>query len=83
MWIMFICMRQRINGAKNKITEWREFCEKFRKEGYKNVIYIDAFIAPGEKKSPIGPDYEACVDGIHFTDMGFARAAEFFMKWLK
>ncbi len=62
---------------------WRELYEKFRKEGYKNVIYIDAFIEPGEKKSPIGPDYEACVDGIHFTDMGFARVAEFFMKWLK
>ena len=62
---------------------WRELCEKFRKEGFKNVHYIDVFADGNVKKSPIGPDYEACVDGIHFTDMGFVRIAEFFMKWLK
>ena len=62
---------------------WRELCEKFRKEGYKNVKYIDVFANGDARKSPIGPDFEACVDGIHFTDMGFVRVAEFFMKWLK
>ncbi len=62
---------------------WRELCRKFRKEGFKNVHYIDVFVDGNVKKSPIGPDYEACVDGIHFTDLGFLRCAEFFMKRIK
>jgi hypothetical protein len=35
------------------------------------------------KKNPLGPDFEGCVDGIHFTDMGFARMAEVLLKYLK
>ena len=62
---------------------WKSLCEKLRKEGYKNVKYIDVFTNGNMKKNPLGPDYEACVDGIHFTDMGFARMAEFLLKYLK
>ena len=62
---------------------WREFCEKLRKEGYKNIKYIDVFTHGNMKKNPLGPDFEGCVDGIHFTDMGFARMAEFLLKYLK
>ncbi len=62
---------------------WKSLCKKLRKEGYKNVKYIDVFTNGNMKKNPLGPDYEGCVDGIHFTDMGFARMAEFLLKYLK
>ena len=78
---MYLDFQWRADAIKeNKL--WKEFCDKFRKEGY-NVKYIDVFVECNSKKSPLGPDYEACVDGIHFTDMGFARVAEFFIKKLK
>lgn len=78
---MYLDFQWRADAIKENEL-WKEFCDKFRKEGY-NVKYIDVFIECNSKKSPLGPDYEACVDGIHFTDMGFARVAEFFIKKLK
>ncbi len=62
---------------------WKSLCEKLRKEGYDNIKYIDVFIECSSKKSPIGSDYEAAVDGIHFTDLGFLRVADFLIKYLK
>ena len=61
---------------------WKEFAEKFRKEGY-NVRYIDAYANGNMKKSPIGPDHEGTVDGVHMTDLGFQRFAKFLMKYIK
>ena len=61
---------------------WKEFARKFRKEGY-NVRYIDAYAKGNMKKSPIGPDHEGTVDGVHMTDMGFQRFAKFLMKYIK
>ncbi len=62
---------------------WKEFAQKFRKEGYKNVRYIDAYANGNMKKSPIGPDHEGTVDGVHMTDVGFQRFAKFLMKYIK
>ena len=61
---------------------WKEFAEKFRKEGYKNVRYLDAYAKGNMKKSPIGPDHEGTVDGGHMTDLGFLRFADFLIKKL-
>ncbi len=62
---------------------WKEFAQKFRKEGYKNVRYIDAYAKGNMKKSPIGPDHEGTVDGVHMTDLGFQRFAKFLLKYIK
>ena len=62
---------------------WKEFAQKFRKEGYKNVRYIDAYAKGNMKKSPIGPDHEVTVDGVHMTDLGFLRFADFLIKYIK
>ena len=72
---MYLDAHSRADAMKENEL-WRELCEKFRKEGYKNVRYIDVFAGANVKKSPIGPDFEACVDGIHFTDLGFLRFAD-------
>lgn len=68
-------------AAENKL--WKEFCDKFRKEGYKNVKYIDVYANGNMKKSPLGPDHEGTVDGVHMTDLGFSRFAKYLLKWLK
>ena len=62
---------------------WKEFAQKFRKEGYKNVRDIDAYANGNMKKSPIGPDHEGTVDGVHMTDLGFLRFADFLIKYIK
>lgn len=62
---------------------WQEFCNKLRKEGYKNIRYIDAYANGNMKKSSIGPDHEGTVDGVHMTDLGFLRFAGFLKKLLK
>lgn len=62
---------------------WQEFCNKLRKEGYKNIRYIDAYSNGNMKKSSIGPDHEGTVDGVHMTDLGFLRFAGFLKKLLK
>ncbi len=72
---------QRDAAAENRL--WREFCDKFRKEGYKNIKYIDVYANGVMEKSPLGPDHEGTVDGVHMTDLGFSRFAKFLLKWLK
>jgi len=44
--------------------------EKMISEGYNNVLYI-------ESENAIGDDNEGTVDGVHFTDLGFLRYADF------
>jgi lysophospholipase L1-like esterase len=41
--------------------------------GYKNIFYIDSGNA-------LGLDQEGTVDGVHFTDLGFMRYADFLLK---
>ncbi|MET2983920.1 SGNH/GDSL hydrolase family protein [Aureibaculum conchae] len=55
-------------GKKNKALK-TEFT-KMIKNGFKNIYYIDS-------KSATGEDHEGTVDGVHFTDLGFIRYADF------
>jgi hypothetical protein len=56
------------------IAEKNEMCEKdFRSlmdAGNKNIYFID-------KNGSLGDDHEATVDGVHLTDLGFMRYADF------
>lgn len=72
---------QKDAAAENAL--WLEFCNKLRKEGYKNIRYIDVYSNGVMKKSSIGPDHEATVDGVHMTDLGFSRFAEVLLPYLK
>ncbi|MFA4839051.1 MAG: SGNH/GDSL hydrolase family protein [Candidatus Neomarinimicrobiota bacterium] len=38
--------------------------------GFTNIFYID-------NRFPLGNDHEATVDGVHFTDLGFLRFADY------
>ena len=44
--------------------------QKMIYEGYNNIFYV-------ESKNAIGNDNEGTVDGVHFTDLGFIRYADF------
>ena len=48
-----------------------------------NETFNDAYANGNMKKSPIGPDHEGTVDGVHMTDLGFQRFAKFLMKYIK
>ncbi len=58
------------NEALNKIFK------HLKKTGERNIKLIPS-------KGMIGDDYEATVDGVHFTDLGFLRYSEFLMPRLK
>jgi hypothetical protein len=51
-----------------------EMCKRVFKTmtnaGYKNIYFID-------KEGSIGKDHEATVDGVHLTDLGFLRYADY------
>ena len=44
--------------------------------GIQNVFYI-------ESKGAIGNDHEGTVDGVHFTDLGFLRYADYLINYFK
>lgn len=46
--------------------------KKLLGKGYRNIFYI-------ESKQALGDDHEATVDGVHFTDLGFMRFADFLL----
>ena len=50
--------------------------EKMLADGYKNIFYIDS-------KNALGFDSEGTVDGVHFTDLGFKRYADFLINRLQ
>ena len=50
--------------------------DKMINRGYKNIFYI-------ESENALGSDYEGTVDGIHFTDLGFKRYADYLMEKLE
>ena len=58
---------------KVKNTALQVEFEKIAAAGIRNIIYIDA-------KNATGVDYEGAVDGVHFTDLGYSRYADFLMK---
>ena len=53
-------------------TEFKKMVD----DGYENIFYL-------ESKNALGSDYEGTVDGVHFTDLGFIRYADFLMKKFK
>lgn len=65
----------RINiDIKNEMC--REVFEDLEKNGRKNIYFID-------KSGSLGNDHEATVDGVHLTDLGFQRYADFLIKEFK
>ena len=44
--------------------------------GYDNLYYFESLKA-------IGDDHEGTVDGVHFTDVGFIRYADFLIENFK
>jgi len=53
-------------------TEFKKMVD----DGYENIFYL-------ESKNALGSDYEGTVDGVHFTDLGFIRYADFLIKKFK
>ncbi|CAI8345055.1 MAG: Uncharacterised protein [Flavobacteriales bacterium] len=47
--------------------------QKMIQRGYKNIIYL-------ESKNALGYDFEGTVDGVHFTDLGFIRYADYLLN---
>ncbi len=50
--------------------------QKMLDRGFSNIFYI-------ENTGAIGTDHEATVDGVHFTDLGFMRYADFLISKFK
>ena len=59
---------------KNKAQ--RRLYDKLKKEGEKNIYYIEA-------EGMIGEDGEATVDAIHLTDLGAVRYVDHVMPVIK
>ena len=65
--------RNDINSKNDMMkSEYRKMVDK----GFSNIFYIDNVGA-------IGTDHEATVDGVHFTDLGFMRYADFLISKFK
>ncbi|MDH5380465.1 MAG: SGNH/GDSL hydrolase family protein [Cyclobacteriaceae bacterium] len=64
------------NELKEKNVILKNELDKAKKAGFKNIYLISALYATGE-------DHEGTVDGVHFTDLGFIRYADYLMKELK
>ena len=58
------------NELNNKNIELKYQYNKMLKEGIVNLFYID-------NTDAIGADHEGTVDGVHLTDLGFLRYADF------
>ena len=61
------------NIIVNKNLALKTEYEKMVKKGFSNIYYID-------NKGATGNDHEATVDGVHFTDLGFLRFADFLIS---
>lgn len=61
---------------REKNIQQKALYERLKKSGEKNLFYLPA-------EGMIGDDYEATVDGIHFTDLGMMRYTEHIMPVLK
>ncbi len=62
--------------VRKKNLSQKALFERLKKAGVKKIFYVD-------NSNLIGQDGEACVDGIHFTDMGMVRMADAMMPALK
>ncbi len=59
----------------NKNIQQRALYERLKKSGEKKLFYLPA-------EGMIGEDYEATVDGVHFTDVGMLRYTDHIMPLL-
>ena len=50
-------------------TEFKKMVDN----GYENIFHL-------ESENALGSDYEGTVDGVHFTDLGFIRYADFLIE---
>ncbi len=66
-------MRKKINEKNATLAK---FYKKFRASGDKNVYLVSS-------AGMIGKDNEGTVDGIHFTDLGFERCADYMTPIIK
>lgn len=57
-------------SINNKNAALKEEYDKMKEKGYQDIYYID-------NQGAIGNDHEATVDGVHFTDLGFLRYADY------
>ncbi|OQP46861.1 hypothetical protein A4H97_04885 [Niastella yeongjuensis] len=64
------------NTVKRQNEAIRKTYERLRKEGVKNIYYL-------ESDKLIGDDHEATIDGIHLTDLGFTRIADAILPVIK
>jgi len=46
---------------------------KMIEDGFDNIYYVNS-------ENAIGDDHEGTVDGVHFTDLGFIRYANFLIE---
>lgn len=72
----FLRDKKSATDVAEKHQVWKEVYTKLKKEGYKNVHYI-------KSDGLIGNDYEATVDAVHLTDLGFMRLANGLLKHIK
>jgi hypothetical protein len=56
---------------KNRVL--RSEYDKILEKGYTNIFYV-------ESKGALGDDHEGTVDGVHFTDLGFIRFADYLIS---
>jgi len=71
----FIYESLALNSVENSImieknASLRKEYDKMIEAGFSNIFYINSYHATGD-------DHEGTVDGVHFTDLGFLRYAEF------
>ena len=66
-------MAEEVNSKNAKI---REIYDRLKRQGDKQLFFLSS-------EAMIGRDGEACVDGIHFTDLGFQRYAELLYPIIK
>ena len=62
----------RINTTNKNLALKSEY-EKMIGKGFSNIYYTNA-------DGAIGNDHEGTVDGVHFTDLGFIRFADFMIS---
>ena len=56
-----------------KNIEFKDQYDKIIQNGVPNIFYLSNQTAPGE-------DHEGTVDGVHFTDLGFLRYANYLIE---
>lgn len=66
-------MHDEITG---KLEAQAELFKKLKKSGEKNIWYI-------QNKHTVGTDNEPFVDGVHYTDLGMMRYADFILPVIK